>query len=90
MIQKIYESDLSSKDSINLTDSKLNDIEVNEIFVQEVINNEFDNLEEWIDKQFNNIKKKCLDEYNHFKVGFPNENKKKETEKDESSSNYEE
>ena len=33
------DSDLSSKDSNNLIESKLNDIEINEIFVQIIINN---------------------------------------------------
>ena len=33
------DSDLSSKDSNNLTESKLNDTEINEIFVQGIINN---------------------------------------------------
>ena len=46
------------KDSNNLTESKLNDTEINEIFVQDIINNEFDNKEDWIDKIFNRIKKK--------------------------------
>ena len=48
------ESDLSS----NSSESKLNDTEINEIFVQEIINNEFENIEEFVDKIFNNIKKK--------------------------------
>ena len=48
------DSDLSS----NSSESKLNDTEINEIFVQEIINNEFENIEEFVDKIFNNIKKK--------------------------------
>ena len=52
------DSDFSGKDSNNLTESKLNDTEINEIFVQEIINNEFDNIEDWVDKIFNRIKKK--------------------------------
>ena len=52
------DSNLQSKDSNNLTKSKLNDTEINEIFVQEIINNEFDNIEDWVGKIFNRIKKK--------------------------------
>ena len=75
------EKSISSKDSNNITDSKLNETTVfNEISVQEVINNEFDNLEDWIDEQFDNIKKKCLDQYNNFKVNIPNPNQKKDIE----------
>ena len=37
------ELSISSKDSKNLTDSKLTDGEFNEISAQEIINNEFDN-----------------------------------------------
>ena len=71
----------SSKDSNNITDSKLNETNgFNEISAQEVINNEFDNLEDWIDEQFENIKKKCLEQYNNFKVNIPNQNQKKDIE----------
>ena len=51
-------SDLSSKDSNKLTKSKLNDTEINEILVQDIINIIFDNIEDWVYKVFNNIKKK--------------------------------
>ena len=48
--------DLSSKDN-NLTKSKLNDTEINEIFVQEIINNDFDNIEDWVNKEFITLKR---------------------------------
>ena len=47
------DSDLSS----NSSESKLNDTEINEIFVQEIINNEFDNIEDWVDKEFITLKR---------------------------------
>ena len=72
------EKSLSSKESINMTDSKLNETQFNEISVQEIINNEFDNLEDWADEQINKIKKQSIDKYNKFKVDFPNENQKKD------------
>ena len=52
------DSDFLGKGSNNLTKSKLNNTEINEIFVQDIINNEFDNIEDWVDKIFNRIKKK--------------------------------
>ena len=52
------DSDFSGKDNNNLTESKLNNTEINEIFVQDIINNEFDNIEDWFGKIFNRIKKK--------------------------------
>ena len=78
------DSDLSS----NSSESKLNDTEINEIFVQEIINNEFDNIEDWVDKVFNNIKKKWLGGYNNFKIDIPYEINNKENDK-ESSADYE-
>ena len=51
------DSDFSGKDSNNLTESKLNDTEINEIFVQEIINNEFDNIEDWVNKEFITLKR---------------------------------
>ena len=80
--------DLSGKVSNNLNESKLNDTEINEIFVQIIINNEFDNKEDWVDKVFNNIKKKWLGSYNNFKVEVPYEINNKENDK-ESSTDYE-
>ena len=52
------DSGFSGKDSNILTESKLNNTEINEIFVQDIINNEFDNIEDWLCKIFNRIKKK--------------------------------
>ena len=79
------EMSLSSKDSKTLTESKISENEFNDISVQEIINNEFDALEEWYDKQLSNIKKKCLDDYNNFHIDFPNEQKK-----DKESNSFEE
>ena len=44
--------------SNKLTKSKLNDTKINEIFVQDIINNEFDNIEDWVGKIFNRIRAK--------------------------------
>ena len=75
------ESISSSRDSRNLTDRTLINNEFTEISAQEIINSEFDNLEEWVDDQFDDIKKQCIDCYNNFSVDFPNNNKKKEKRK---------
>ena len=80
--------DFSGKDSNNLTESKLNDTEINEIFTQVIINDEFDIIEDWADKVFNNIKKKYLEGYNNFNVDIPYEINNKENDK-ESSADYE-
>ena len=71
---------ISSSYSKTLTDRTLINNEFTEISAQEIINSEFDNLEEWIDDQFDDIKKQCKDCYNNFSVEFPN-NKKKEKRK---------
>ena len=51
------DSHLSSKYSNNLTESKLNDTEIKEIFLQKIINNEFDNIEDWVNKEFITLKR---------------------------------
>ena len=80
------EMSISSKDSRNLTESKIIDNEFNEISAQDIINNEFDNLEDWTDEQLNKIKSKCLSYYNNFQIDFPNQKKSK----DKESNSYEE
>ena len=45
-------------------------------------------MEDWVDKEFNNIKKKCLEDYHNFKVDIPYKTKNKENDK-ESSCDYE-
>ena len=85
------EMSISSKDSKSLRESRVSENQFTDISAQEIINNEFDSLEEWYEKQLGNIKKKCLDNYNNFHVVFPNEkNKVKEKEKDKESNSYEE
>ena len=70
------EISLSSKDSKNLGESKIILNFNDKLSPSEIINNEFDLLEDWIDNQFKEIKKECLDKYNNFSVPFPNEAKK--------------
>ena len=38
--------------------------------IQEIIDNQFDELENWIDEEFENIKKDCINMYNNFKVNY--------------------
>ena len=64
----------SSKDSKNLSDSKLTD-ESNQISIQEMIDNQFDELENWLDEEFDNIKKDCINMYKNFKVNYKNKKK---------------
>ena len=45
---------ISSKDSKNLDDSKLTD-ESNQMSIQEIIDNQFEELENWLDEEFDNI-----------------------------------
>ena len=59
----------SSKDSKNLSDSKLTD-ESNQMSIQEIIDNQFDELENWLDEEFENVKKDCFNMYNNFKVNY--------------------
>ncbi len=69
---------ISSKDSKNLSDSKLtNESNKNQISMQEIIDNQFDEVENWVEEQFDNIKKDCLKVYNNFNVKFPNSNSPK-------------
>ena len=63
------ERSVSSKDSKNLTDSKLTE-ESNQMSIQEIIDNQFDELENWLDEEFENIKKDCINMYNNFKVNY--------------------
>ena len=63
------ERSASSKDSKNLTDSKLTE-ESNQISIQEIIDNQFDELENWLDEEFENVKKDCFNMYNNFKVNY--------------------
>ena len=68
----------SSKDSKDLSNSKLTD-ESNQISIQEMIDNQFDELENWVDQELDIVKKDCLNMYNNFKVNYKNnKNKKKE------------
>ena len=60
---------ISSKDSKNLDDSKLTD-ESNQMSIQEIIDNQFEELENWLDEEFDNIKKDCLNKYKNFKVNY--------------------
>ena len=60
---------ISSKDSKNLDDSKLTD-ESNQMPIQEIIDNQFEELENWLDEEFDNIKKDCLNKYKNFKVNY--------------------
>ena len=39
-------------------------------------------MEDWVDKEFNNIKKKCLEDYHNFKVDIPYEINSKENDKE--------
>lgn len=66
----------SSKDSKNLEDSKLTE-ESNQMSIQEIIDNQFDELENWVDEQFENVKKDCMNAYHNFKVEFGNKKNKK-------------
>ena len=70
------EASISSKDSKNLTESKISEEKINDSTAQEIINNEFEILEDWVDEQFNSIKKMCINKYNNFNVNFPINNKK--------------
>ena len=63
------ERSASSKDSKNLTDSKLTD-ESNQMSIQDIIDNQFDELENWLDEEFENVKKDCINMYNNFKVNY--------------------
>lgn len=60
---------ISSKDSKNLDDSKLTD-ESNQMSIQEIIDNQFEELENWLEEEFDNIKKECLNKYKNFKVNY--------------------
>ena len=60
---------ISSKDSKNLDDSKLTD-ESNQMSIQEIIDNQFEELENWLDEEFDNIKKDFLNKYKNFKVNY--------------------
>ena len=60
---------ISSKDSKNFNDSKLTD-ESNQMSIQEIIDNQFEELENWLDEEFDNIKKDCINMYKNFKVNY--------------------
>ena len=75
------ERSISSKDSKNLTDSKLTD-ESNQMSIQEMIDNEFDELENWVDDGFDNIKKDCMNMYKNFKVNYNIKNNKENNNND--------
>ena len=69
------EKSISSEDSKNINDSKLTN-ESNKISIQELIDNQFDELENWVEEQIENVKKGCKNAYNNFRVNFKNIKKK--------------
>ena len=38
--------------------------------IQDIIDNQFDELENWLDEEFENVKKDCINMYNNFKVNY--------------------